>query len=60
MVLTANGCDGPRAYAGLVSSFYETTKLNYQRLDDPSWAGELGATTPPDDVAWLNDVLFRP
>ena len=37
MVLTVNTCTGPRAYAGLVSSYFEEVTENFERLDDPTW-----------------------
>lgn len=38
MVTTIETCDGPRAYAGLVSSYYERVEEDWNRLTDPDWA----------------------
>jgi hypothetical protein len=60
MVLTANTCTGPRAYAGLASSYFEEVTEDWQRLDDPTWAKRFSATgTPPADVPWLSGLLAR-
>jgi hypothetical protein len=58
MVVTAKTCQGPRAYAGLASSYYEQITEKYKRLDDPSWAKQLNAAPPPD-VAWMADLIAR-
>lgn len=54
MVVTVNTCSGPRAYAGLASSYYEVITEHYERLDDPTWAGKVG-TMP--DVPWMKDLI---
>jgi hypothetical protein len=59
MVLTANTCAGPRAYAGLVSSYFEEITENYKRLDDPSWEQRFNTGPPAPDVPWLTDLLAR-
>jgi hypothetical protein len=59
MVLTANTCTGPRAYAGLVSSYFEEITENYKRLDDPSWEQRFNTGSPGPDVPWLTDLLAR-
>lgn len=41
MVTTIETCSGPRAYAGLVSSYYERIEEDWNRLTDPEWAGLL-------------------
>jgi hypothetical protein len=58
MVVTANTCQGPRAYAGLASSYFEVVTEHYKRLDDQSWAKQL-MEAPPTDVAWMTDVIGR-
>jgi hypothetical protein len=55
LVVTANTCTGPRAYAGLAFSYYEQITANYDRLTDERWAAEL-ASSPPPDVPWLADL----
>jgi uncharacterized protein DUF3160 len=58
MVVTANTCQGPRAYAGLASSYYQQVTEHYKRLDDPSWAKQLN-DAPPPDVEWMQDLIVR-
>jgi hypothetical protein len=53
MVVTFDTCTGPRAYAGPVSSYFEITTRDYQRLDDQTWS----KMTPPADVAWMTDLI---
>jgi hypothetical protein len=57
MVMTADTCMGPRAYVGLVSSYYEKITKDFQRLDDMQWATEL--KTFPADVPWMQDLVVR-
>jgi hypothetical protein len=56
MVVTIDTCDGPRAYAGVVSSYHEKLTTNLKRLNDQDWAAEI-AQTPPADVPWMNDLV---
>ncbi len=58
MVVTVDSCEGPRAYVGLVSSYFERVTEGFDRLTDSEWGGELQAAPPPD-VAWMED-LVRP
>jgi hypothetical protein len=58
MVVTVETCTGPRAYAGLASSYFERVTENFQRLDDETWATEINATTP-DDVPWMKSLVVR-
>ncbi len=58
MVVTVDTCNGPRAYAGLASSYFERVTENFERLDDPQWAQELQSTTPAD-VRWMQDLIAR-
>jgi uncharacterized protein DUF3160 len=55
MIITTNSCTGPRAYAGLVFSYYEKITENFDRLTDERWATEVKARTPVD-VAWMSDL----
>ena len=41
MVTTVETCSGPRAYAGLVSSYFERIEEDYKRLTDPGWEALL-------------------
>jgi hypothetical protein len=58
MVVTVDSCTGPRAYAGLVTSYFEKITDNWQRLTDQAWATELEAATPAD-VPWMSDLVVR-
>ncbi|NUQ73661.1 MAG: DUF3160 domain-containing protein [Polyangiaceae bacterium] len=58
MVMTVETCSGPRAYAGLASSYFERITENYERLSDEPWADELMSKTP-DDVPWMKDIVVR-
>lgn len=58
MVMTAETCAGPRAYAGVVSSYQEVVTEQLTRLTDEEWAGRLASGNPPD-VPWLADVVVR-
>jgi hypothetical protein len=58
MYVTVDGCNGPRAYAGLVSSYFEKTTTNFQRLTDMEWSAQL-MSTPPPDVAWMAGLVAR-
>lgn len=58
MVVTMDTCTGPKAYAGLVSSYFEEITNDFERLDDPTWAQRLQASTPAD-VAWMSDLVVR-
>jgi hypothetical protein len=57
MVVTADECSGPRAYAGLASSYYETITQNFQRLNDDQWATTLTQSPGPSDVPWVSDIV---
>jgi hypothetical protein len=69
MVVTANTCTGPRAYAGLASSYFEEITEKYQRLSDPEWEARFGTMGafgwndngkgPAADVPWMSDLLAR-
>jgi hypothetical protein len=58
MYVTVDGCNGPRAYAGLVSSYFEKTTGNFQRLTDMEWSAQI-MQTPPSDVAWMTGLVAR-
>jgi hypothetical protein len=59
LIVTADTCTGPHAYAGLASSYYEKTTQNFDRLTDERWKHAFGAGTPPADVAWMSDLIGR-
>jgi hypothetical protein len=56
MVVVADTCSGPRAYAGLASSYQELVTTNYERLDDPTWEGMV---RDQPDVPWAADLVTR-
>jgi hypothetical protein len=58
MVVTANGCTGPRAYVGLASSYFERITEQFDRLDDDQWSGEIVKATPAD-VPWMAPIVVR-
>lgn len=55
MVVTANSCDGPKAYVGLASSYFEDLTTGLQRLDDDTWASTLLSSAT--DVPWMSDLI---
>jgi hypothetical protein len=54
MVVTANTCDGARAYAGVVSSYHEVVVTGLERLTDSEWAHRA---KDAEDVAWMKPIL---
>ena len=58
MVVSVDTCSGPRAYAGLVSSYFERITEHFERLNDKQWATELNQGTPPE-VSWAEPVVVR-
>jgi hypothetical protein len=58
MVVTADTCSGPRAYAGLASSYFEHITSNFERQTDEEWSAELARSTP-QDVPWMQDLVVR-
>jgi hypothetical protein len=58
MVVTANTCQGPRAYAGLAFSYGELITAGWQRLSDEEWATKI-IDEPFPDVAWMSDVIAQ-
>ena len=57
MVTSVETCSGPRAYAGLVSSYYERIEENFQRLTDPDWEAMLELDPPPESPEWPSPLL---
>jgi hypothetical protein len=57
MVVVAEGCSGPRAYAGLASAYREKITENYQRLDDEAWAS-IEHVEP--EVPWMKELVTPP
>ena len=58
MVTTVDTCNGPRAYAGLVSSYYEKITTQYKRLDDQQWKDVL-YNDPPVEVPWMSGLVVN-
>ncbi len=56
MIVTVNGCSGPQAYVGLVSSYHEKITEQYQRLTDEDWKGPIVAGQVPD-VGWMTGLV---
>jgi hypothetical protein len=58
MIVTADNCEGPQAYVGLASSYFERVTENFERLNDEQWSAEITLTTP-EDVPWMRDIVVR-
>jgi hypothetical protein len=56
MVVTANSCDGPRAYAGVASAYHEVV-TGLDRLTDSEWAEQVRGPKKPADVPWMVPIL---
>jgi hypothetical protein len=55
-VFTFETCSGPRAYVGLVSSYYEKITENFTRLTDQEWSAEIGVEGYPPEPEYLGGV----
>lgn len=53
MVVTVDGCEGPRAYAGVASAYHELI-TGLERLTDEEWAPKA---RDAEDVPWLKPIL---
>lgn len=58
-VTSVDTCSGPRAYAGLVSSYYERIEEDWNRLTDPDWEAILDSDTLPESPAWVAPLLAQ-
>ncbi|MGC4093785.1 MAG: DUF3160 domain-containing protein [Polyangiaceae bacterium] len=58
MVVSIDSCDGPRAYVGPVSSYFEQVTSDFKRLNDEEWASSIAKVSPPD-VPWLSPLVER-
>lgn len=58
MVVAVDTCSGPRAYAGLASSYFEKTTEQFERLTDEGWAESIRHANPTD-VSWMSDIVTR-
>lgn len=59
MVTTIETCSGPRAYAGLVSSYYEHIEDDWKRLSDPEWEDILRRDEQPPVPDWMHSLEAR-
>jgi hypothetical protein len=57
MVVTADSCSGPRAYAGLAFAYRELIQENFQRLTDDEWKQMAASPSGPPPPGWLSPVL---
>jgi len=57
LAVIAEGCNGPRAYLGLASSYYEVTTEQYKRLNDVEWAQQVVASPAPPEPEWMKPLL---
>lgn len=55
MVVTAETCQGPRAYAGLAFSYGELITENWKRLNDQEWSSTI-VKDPFPDPAWMSSA----
>ncbi|MET0283961.1 MAG: DUF3160 domain-containing protein [Polyangiales bacterium] len=53
MVVTANTCEGPRAYVGVASAYHEVI-TGLDRLTDSTWAPMANTAA---DVPWMTPIL---
>lgn len=58
MLVTVDSCGGPRAYAGVVSSYHEVLSEGCKRLTDEEWKQQIWAADPPS-VPWLQPLLVK-
>jgi len=54
MVVTADTCEGPRAYAGVAYAYHEVVVDGLDRLNDEEWAGMARGAA---DVSWMKPIL---
>lgn len=57
MVLTVPQCDGPRAYVGPISSYYDVLTEGYDRWSDSDWRSELDGSGAPPRPEWTESFL---
>lgn len=56
MIVVVDTCSGPRAYAGLASSYHEHVTQDFSRLSDSEWAPMAKPPSPP----WFGDLAPLP
>jgi hypothetical protein len=59
MIVTEDGCDAPRAYVGLASSYYEQITQDWKRMADSEWTEQLQSSGPPDETRWIKDLVAK-
>ena len=59
MIVTVDTCSGPRAYAGLASSYAQIIEENWNRLNDNQWADRIKTGEFPD-VPWMKPLFGEP
>src|SRR5512133_364115 len=55
MIVTADTCQGPRAYAGLAFAYGEFVTENWKRLNDNEWKTKLSKEAFPEPT-WMSNV----
>jgi hypothetical protein len=59
LVVTVDSCQGPRAYAGVVSAYHELREEGLTRLTDDEWRQRLQQGDAPPQVPWLGPILAQ-
>ena len=60
MVFTADSCEGPRAYVGPVTSYYESAPARVlDRMTDSEWKGKLEGAQPPARPDWTASFVVK-
>jgi hypothetical protein len=57
MIVTVDSCEGPRAYAGVVSSYHQVLEDGLTRLTDAEWKARIQQGSEPPAAPWLAPVL---
>ncbi|WP_437607721.1 DUF3160 domain-containing protein [Sorangium sp. So ce834] len=57
MVVTVDSCQGPRAYAGVVSAYHEVLEDGLVRLTDEEWKTKVQTDNDLPVVPWLAPLL---
>ncbi|WP_437997675.1 DUF3160 domain-containing protein [Sorangium sp. So ce185] len=57
MVVTVDSCQGPRAYAGVVSAYHEVLEQGLVRLTDEEWKTKVQRDNAPPVAPWLAPLL---
>jgi hypothetical protein len=58
-IVNIQTCDGPRAFRGYVSSYFERVTSHFERLTDEDWSSEYYRKPSPPPPSWLNDIEAR-